>query len=268
MYRAYAADPQMRVNVGIRRRLAPLMQNDRRKIELMNGLLFVAAGHAGHLLRRRARHGRQRLPRRPRRRAHADAVEPRPQRRLLRRQPAAALPAGDHRPRVPLRDRQRRGPGARTRTRCCGGCAGSSPCAPQHPVFGRGEIEFLYPENAKVLAFVRRDERRDRAWWWPTSPGSPPRVALDLHEYRGAGARRAVRWHRVRRRCSEGPYQLTLGPYGFYWFSLESQTAEPRLTRPIGGERPARCSPSPSDWQSLMQGTEPAPSSSGCCPGS
>ena len=44
MYRAYAADPQMRVNVGIRRRLAPLMQNDRRKIELMNALLFALPG--------------------------------------------------------------------------------------------------------------------------------------------------------------------------------------------------------------------------------
>src|SRR5436190_18739919 len=44
MYRAYAADPQMRVNVGIRRRLAPLMGNDRRKIELMNALLFSLPG--------------------------------------------------------------------------------------------------------------------------------------------------------------------------------------------------------------------------------
>ena len=70
----------------------------------------LAAGHAGPLLRRRDRHGRQRLPRRPQRRAHADAVERRPQRRLLARQPAAALPAGHHRPRVPLRGGQRRGP--------------------------------------------------------------------------------------------------------------------------------------------------------------
>ena len=59
-------------------------------------------GHADHLLRRRDRHGRQHLPRRPQRRAHAHAVEQRPQRRLLRRQPAAPLPAGHHRPRVPL----------------------------------------------------------------------------------------------------------------------------------------------------------------------
>ncbi|MBI4219509.1 MAG: maltose alpha-D-glucosyltransferase, partial [Chloroflexi bacterium] len=44
MYRIYAHDRQMRVNVGIRRRLAPLMGNDRRRIELMNGLLFSLPG--------------------------------------------------------------------------------------------------------------------------------------------------------------------------------------------------------------------------------
>ena len=44
MYQAYAADPQMRINVGIRRRLAPLMENSRRRIELMNSLLFSLPG--------------------------------------------------------------------------------------------------------------------------------------------------------------------------------------------------------------------------------
>ena len=44
MYRAYAKDPQARVNVGIRRRLAPLLGNDRRLIEMMNGLLFSLPG--------------------------------------------------------------------------------------------------------------------------------------------------------------------------------------------------------------------------------
>ncbi len=44
MYRAYAQDPQARINLGIRRRLAPLLGNDRRKIELMNGLLFSLPG--------------------------------------------------------------------------------------------------------------------------------------------------------------------------------------------------------------------------------
>ncbi len=72
---------------------------------------LLDARHPGRLLRRRDRDGRQHLPRRPQRRAHADAVVGRPQRRLLGGQPAAALPASDRRSRVPLRGRQRRGAG-------------------------------------------------------------------------------------------------------------------------------------------------------------
>ena len=44
MYRVYAHDPQARLNLGIRRRLAPLLGNDRRKIELLNALLFSLPG--------------------------------------------------------------------------------------------------------------------------------------------------------------------------------------------------------------------------------
>ena len=44
MVRSYAHDPQMRINLGIRRRLAPLLQNNRRKIELLNGLLMSIGG--------------------------------------------------------------------------------------------------------------------------------------------------------------------------------------------------------------------------------
>ena len=44
MYRTYAHDPQMRINLGIRRRLAPLLGNNRRRIELLNGLLFALPG--------------------------------------------------------------------------------------------------------------------------------------------------------------------------------------------------------------------------------
>ena len=44
MYLAYSADPQMRINLGIRRRLAPLMDNNRRRIELLNSLLFSFPG--------------------------------------------------------------------------------------------------------------------------------------------------------------------------------------------------------------------------------
>ena len=83
MYRAYTQDRAARINLGIRRRLAPLLGNDRRADRADERPAVLAARHAGHLLRRRDRHGRQHLPRRPQRRAHADAVERRPQRRLL-----------------------------------------------------------------------------------------------------------------------------------------------------------------------------------------
>ena len=82
---------------------------------------LLAAGHARHLLRRRDRHGRQHLPRRPQRRAHADAVERRPQRRLLAREPAAALPARrSSTPSTTTRRSTSRRSRA-TRTRCSGG---------------------------------------------------------------------------------------------------------------------------------------------------
>ncbi len=85
LWRTYAADSRARINLGIRRRLAPLLESDRRKIELMNAMLLSMPGTPRTLLRRRDRHGRQLLSRRPRRRAHADAMVRRPQRRLLAR---------------------------------------------------------------------------------------------------------------------------------------------------------------------------------------
>jgi maltose alpha-D-glucosyltransferase/alpha-amylase len=44
MWREYAADPRMRLNMGIRRRLFPLMENDRRQVELLHSLLFTLPG--------------------------------------------------------------------------------------------------------------------------------------------------------------------------------------------------------------------------------
>src|SRR5581483_11456044 len=70
---------------------------------------LLAARRAGPLLRRRGGYGRQHLPRRPRRRAHADAVDERPQRRLLARGLPAALPAAVDGPRLRVPGGERRG---------------------------------------------------------------------------------------------------------------------------------------------------------------
>ncbi len=76
MYAEYAKDPRMKANIGIRRRLAPLLDNDRNQIELFTALLLSLPGQPGAVLRRRDRDGRQHLARRPRRRAHARCSGP------------------------------------------------------------------------------------------------------------------------------------------------------------------------------------------------
>ena len=123
MYLAYSADPRMRINVGIRRRLAPLVDNNRRRIELLNSLLLQLSRHAHPLLRRRDRHGRQHLPRRPQRRPHPHAVELRPQRRLLH----VPIPPGSTFPSSWTRSRATRPstsrPSIAISPRCCTGRA-------------------------------------------------------------------------------------------------------------------------------------------------
>jgi maltose alpha-D-glucosyltransferase/alpha-amylase len=106
LWSTYASDPRARINLGIRRRLAPLMDNDRRKIELMNSILMSM--HADHLLRRRNRHGRQYLSGRQEQCPHPDAVDARPQWRVFTLRPCSALPAMHH------------GPGLRVFRRQCG----------------------------------------------------------------------------------------------------------------------------------------------------
>ena len=109
MYAEYAKDPRMKANVGIRRRLAPLLENDRNQMRVVHRAAVVAAGFAGAVLRRRDRHGRHHLARRPRRGAHPDAVDARPQRRLLDRQPRPAVPAAQPGPDLRLPVGERRG---------------------------------------------------------------------------------------------------------------------------------------------------------------
>ena len=110
MLRAYATDIEMRINLGIRRRLAPLLGNDRRKIELLNALLFSLPGTPviyygdeigmGDNVYLGDRNGvRTPMQWSPDRNGGFSVG-----------QPAQAVPAADHRAGVPLRERQRREP--------------------------------------------------------------------------------------------------------------------------------------------------------------
>ena len=204
MYRAYAADPQMRVNVGIRRRLAPLLQNDRRKIELMNGLLFALPGtpviYYGDELgmgdnvylgdRDAVRTPMQWSPDR-----NAGFSTVNPQRLYL----PVIIDPEYHFETVNVEAQQQNPSSLLWWMRRI------IALRSQHQVFGRGTIEFLLPENAKVLAFIRqleatarrRHRRRDRAGGGQPVPLRPDRHPRPARAPR-RGARRAVRRQRVR----------------------------------------------------------------------
>ena len=121
MYRAYAHDRQMRINLGIRRRLAPLLGNDRRKIELMNALLFSLPGTPviyygdeigmGDNIYLGDRNG-VRTPMQWSADRNAGFSRANPQR---------LYPAGQHRSGVPLRGGERGDAADAIHIRCCGG---------------------------------------------------------------------------------------------------------------------------------------------------
>jgi maltose alpha-D-glucosyltransferase/alpha-amylase len=120
--------------------------------------------------------------------------------------------------------------------------------AGQHQVFGRGDIEFLLPENAKVLvhpAARRRDRARRR------NLSALPRVNLDLHDHRGMVPVELFGGNEFAP-IAEGGYNLTLGPYGFYWFSLQAQHHDALGQAPGPEELPVISVAE--DWRQLFRG--------------
>ena len=109
MYAEYAKDPRMKANIGIRRRLAPLLENDRNQLELFTALLLSLPGSPVLYYGDEIGMGDNIWVGRPRRRAQPDAVDARPQRRLLHLRPRPAVPAADHGPGLRLPGGERRG---------------------------------------------------------------------------------------------------------------------------------------------------------------
>lgn len=249
MYRAYAADPEMRVNLGIRRRLAPLMQNDRRKIELLNGLLFALPGapvlYYGDEIgmgdnvylgdRDAVRTPMQWSPDR-----NAGFSDGNPQRLYL----PVIIDPEYHFETVNV-EAQEQNPNS-----LLWWMRRLIALRSQHTVFGRGSIEFLYPENAKVLAFLRSDGEQTVLVVANLSRFAQS-VSLNLHEYRGAvpvemfGRTEFAPIH-------DGPYQLTLGPHGFYWFTFERDRIDGRSSGVDGHDLPRLTVAN--DWRQLFSG--------------
>ena len=224
MYAEYAKDPRMKLNLGIRRRLAPLLDNGRDEIELMTAILFSLPGSPGPLLRRRDRDGRQRLPRRPRRRAHADAVDGRPQRRLLARRLRAALRAAADGPGLRLPGGQRRGAAAHADL-------AAALAAPLHRAAqGAPGVRARHLRAARAVepADLRPHPHATRTTSCSactTSRARPRRSSSTCPRFEGRCPVEMFGRSRFPR-IGELPYLLTLAPRGFYWFQLVEEDEE------------------------------------------
>jgi maltose alpha-D-glucosyltransferase/alpha-amylase len=226
MYQEYARDPRMRINLGIRRRLAPLMDNDRRKIELLNSILFTMPGSPviyygdeigmGDNIYLGDRDGvRTPMQWSPDRNAGFSRAEPQ---RLflpvisdaLYGYQAVNVEAQERSPFSLLNWTKRL---VRVRK--------------QHHAFGRGTIEFLEPENPHVLAYLREHEG-DVILVVNNLSGAAQAVQLDLARFAGRTPVELL-GETPFLPIDGNPYALTLSPYGFFWFAL-------RTVRPEGEE--------------------------------
>ena len=225
MYYAYASDPHMKLNLGIRRRLAPLLENDRRRIELMNGLLLTLPGSPiiyygdeigmGDNVYLGDRNG-VRTPMQWSRDRNAGFSTAEEARLYL---PVITDPvygyqavnvAAQRATPSSLLNTMRRLIASRKRSKA----------------FGRGTIEFLRPRNTSVLAFLREHGDERILVVANLSERSQP-VELDLSRYPGAVPFELLGDTRFPP-VSDRPYFLSLGPHGFYWFRLDPATRAPR----------------------------------------
>jgi maltose alpha-D-glucosyltransferase/alpha-amylase len=222
MYGEYAADPRMRLNLGIRRRLAPLMDNDRRKIELLNSILFTMPGSPiiyygdeigmGDNIWLGDRDGvRTPMQWSPDRNAGFSRADP--QRLFL---PVISDPLyGFQGVNV---EAQERSPYS-----LLNWMKRLVQVRKQHQAFGRGSIEFLQPENPHVLAYLREHED-DVILVVNNLSGAAQAVRLDLSRFAGRAPVELL-GHTEFLPIDETPYALTLSPYGFFWCALRKAGA-------------------------------------------
>jgi maltose alpha-D-glucosyltransferase/alpha-amylase len=232
LWNYYAADRRARINLGIRRRLAPLMENDRRKIELLKGLLLSMPGTPvlyygdeigmGDNIFLGDRDGvRTPMQWSPDRNGGFSRADP----ASLYLPPIMDPVYGFEAVNV---EAQTRSPGsllnwtkrliAARRTR---------------QSFGRGTLRFLYPSNRKVIAYLREYDG-EVILVVANLARTAQAVELDLSDFRG---RRVVE---VLGRSEfpvigDNPYLLTLQGHSFFWFELAA-TAESEAVETTGPE--------------------------------
>ena len=224
LWKTYAAEPRARLNLGIRRRLAPLLERDRRRIELMNSLLLTMPGTPviyygdeigmGDNLHLGDRDGvRTPMQWSSDRNGGSSRADP----------AALVLPSimdplyGYEAVNV---EAQWRDPHS-----LLNWLRRMLVERRKHQAFGRGTIRFLQPQNRKILAYLREHDG-ETILCIANVARTAQAVELDLSQFAG----------RVPVELSGGAvfpmigqlsYLLTLPPFGFYWFNLAADVAPP-----------------------------------------
>jgi maltose alpha-D-glucosyltransferase/alpha-amylase len=219
MYQSYAADPRMRINVGIRRRLAPLMENSRRRIELLNSLMFSLPGTPtiyygdeigmGDNIYLGDRNGvRTPMQWTGDRNGGFSRSDPAQLYAPLIMDPVYGYQAinveSQERSPFSLLNWMKRLIALRKQTK----------------VFGRGTLEFLPTSNRKILTYVRKHEDETVLCVANLSRTLQP-VELDLSRFHGLTPVEMLGLTEFPR-IGELPYFLTLPGYHFYWFRLQA----------------------------------------------
>jgi maltose alpha-D-glucosyltransferase / alpha-amylase len=223
LYQEYADDPRMRLNLGIRRRLAPLMDNDRRKIELLNSILFTMPGSPiiyygdemamGDNIWLGDRDGvRTPMQWSPDRNGGFSRAE-------TARLYLPVITDSVYGYQAVNVEAQERSPFS-----LLNWMKRLIQVRKEHRAFGRGSIEFLEPENPHVLAYLREYEG-DVILVVQNVSGAAQAVRLDLSRFAGRTPVELL-GQTAFLPIDESPYALTLGPYGFFWFGLRGTTGE------------------------------------------
>jgi maltose alpha-D-glucosyltransferase/alpha-amylase len=229
MYRVYAHDRRARINLGIRRRLAPLLGHDRKRIELLNLLLLSLPGTPvlyygdeigmGDNTYLGDRNG-VRTPMQWSSDKNAGFSRASPQALYLPiildpeyHYEAVNVEAQQHNPHSLLWWMKR-----------------ILALRKQWKALGQGTIQFLRPENRKVLAFLRQHEEQ-RVLVVANLSRFPQPVALDMPEL--AGIVPVEIFGRTEfPTISDKAYALTLSPHGVFWFTLQASPTHDERSRP------------------------------------
>ena len=222
MYRAYAQESRMRINLGIRRRLCPLLGNNRRAVELINGSLFSLPGTPvlyygdeigmGDNVYLGDRDG-VRTPMQWSGDRNAGFSSANPQRLIL----PVVIDYEYHYQTVNVEAQEA------NRHSLLWWMRRLIALRRQYKAFGRGTMEFLSPENPRVIAYVRSFEN-ERILVVANLSRFVQYVELDLSRFKGMAPVELFS-HSPFPPIGDLPYLLTLGPHGFIWFSIEQPRA-------------------------------------------